>query len=185
MLQTVLFYLFAVIVVLAALAMILSRNLVHSALYMAVAFLGMAFVYLLLQADYVAVVQILVYVGAISVLFVFGIMLTKRQRMEDSNGFNRYGLIATLVGLALFAIIVRAVSVSSAIGSASAAGSTAGSTALGALPATTAGSAAAISSLFLGDMALPLEAAALLLLGALAGAIAVGMPGRQEKRKTP
>ncbi|HTX73921.1 MAG TPA: NADH-quinone oxidoreductase subunit J, partial [Rectinemataceae bacterium] len=59
--ESVLFYIFAAIVVFSALAMILSRNMVHSAIYMAAAFLGMAFVYLLLQAEYVAVIQILVY----------------------------------------------------------------------------------------------------------------------------
>jgi NADH:ubiquinone oxidoreductase subunit 6 (subunit J) len=139
---SVLFYLFGGLVVGAALAMVLARNLVHAALYMAAAFLGMAFVYLLLQADYVAVVQILVYVGAISILFVFGIMLTKRERMEDSNRFNRYGLVAAVVGLAFFALLARAILVSAIV--------------------------------FLGELALPLEASALLLLAALVGAIVVG-----------
>ena len=158
-----LFYAFAALVVTSALFMVLSRNLVHSALYMAAAFLGMAFVFLLLQADYMAVVQILVYVGAISILFVFGIMLTKRERMEGTNRFNRYGLVAALVGLGLFALLARAISVSSVVG---AAGETA--------QAPVVDSAASISRLFLGEMALPLEATALLLLAALAGAIVVG-----------
>ncbi len=115
MVQGILFYAFAAIIVLSALAMVMSRNLVHSALFMAAAFLGMAFIYLLLQADYVAVVQILVYVGAISVLFVFGIMLTKRARMEDTNRFNRYGFLAVLIGVGLFALLARAIVVSHAV----------------------------------------------------------------------
>jgi NADH:ubiquinone oxidoreductase subunit 6 (subunit J) len=181
MLQAVLFYVFALIIVVTALAMVLSRNLVHSALFMAAAFLGMAFIYLLLQADYVAVVQILVYVGAVSVLFVFGVMLTKRARMEDTNRFNRYGVLAVFVGLALFALLLRAITVSGAVTAhgataADAAANTAGQAA-GSGPALS-GSAASISGLLLGTMALPLEASGLLLLAALTGAIALGKSGR-------
>jgi NADH:ubiquinone oxidoreductase subunit 6 (subunit J) len=160
---SVLFYLFAALVAIAALAMVLSRNLVHAALYMAAAFLGMAFIYLLLQADYVAVVQILVYVGAISILFVFGIMLTKRERMEDSNRFNRYGIVAAVVGLAFFALLARAILVSAIVDGAGEQ-----------TQALAANSATSISKLFLGALALPLEASALLLLAALVGAIVVG-----------
>jgi NADH:ubiquinone oxidoreductase subunit 6 (subunit J) len=163
-----LFYVFGAFVVIAALAMVLSRNVVHSALYMAAAFLGMAFVYLLLQADYLAVVQILVYVGAISILFVFGIMLTKRERMEGSNGFNRYGVLAAAVGLGLLVLLVRAIGISGMVEAASAA-----------VQAPPAGSAVSISALLLGELALPLEASALLLLAALTGAIVIGK-GRGE-----
>ncbi|HTP59919.1 MAG TPA: NADH-quinone oxidoreductase subunit J [Spirochaetia bacterium] len=172
MLQAVLFYILAIVIVISALAMVLSRNLVHSALFMAAAFLGMAFVYLLLQADYVAVVQILVYVGAVSVLFVFGVMLTKRARMEDTNRFSRSGVIAVFVGLALFALLLRAITISGTV-TAIMAGSAAGS------DSAPSGSAASISGLLLGDMALPLEASGLLLLAALTGAIALGRSGRR------
>jgi NADH:ubiquinone oxidoreductase subunit 6 (subunit J) len=165
--EAFLFYAFGGVVVVAALAMVISRNMVHSALYMAAAFLGMAFVYLLLQADYIAVVQILVYVGAISILFVFGIMLTKRERMEGSNGFNRYGYIASFVGLGLFALLARSIAVSGVVASAAEA-----------VPAPEAGSAVSISGLLFGSMALPLEASALLLLAALAGALVIGKEGR-------
>jgi NADH:ubiquinone oxidoreductase subunit 6 (subunit J) len=171
--DSLLFYAFAALVVGAGLAMVLSRNLVHGALYMAAAFLGMAFVYLLLRADYVAVVQILVYVGAISILFVFGIMLTKRERMEDTNRFNRYGLAAALVGLGLFALLARAIAVSGTVAAAAA-------EAAARSAAPTAESAAAISGLLLGELALPLEASALLLLAALVGAIVIGK-GKERK----
>jgi NADH:ubiquinone oxidoreductase subunit 6 (subunit J) len=177
MFQTVLFYIFASAIVFSALAMILSRNLVHSALSMAAAFLGMAFVYLLLQADYVAVVQILVYVGAVSVLFVFGIMLTKRARMEDTNRFNRFTVFAVLVGLGLFALLARVITTSGTVAAASAAAGRA--VAAAPAPADASGSAGSISGLLLGQMALPLEASGLLLLAALVGAIAVGTSARK------
>ncbi|MDA8425523.1 MAG: NADH-quinone oxidoreductase subunit J, partial [Treponema sp.] len=114
MLENTLFYVFSVLMVGCALAMVISRNLVRSALFMAATFLGMALVFLLLHAEYLAVVQIMVYVGAISILFVFGIMLTKRERMEETNGFNRYALAATVVGLGVFALLARADLVSGA-----------------------------------------------------------------------
>ncbi len=170
MVQGILFYAFAAIIVLSALAMVMSRNLVHSALFMAAAFLGMAFIYLLLQADYVAVVQILVYIGAISVLFVFGIMLTKRARMEDTNRFNRYGFLAALIGVGLFALLARAIVVSHAV----AAQTSAPSAGTASAASAASGSAVSISGLLLGDMALPLEASGLILLAALTGAIAIG-----------
>jgi NADH:ubiquinone oxidoreductase subunit 6 (subunit J) len=174
--ESFLFYALAAMVAVAALAMVLSRNLVHSALWMAASFLGMAFVYLLLQAVYVAVVQILVYVGAISILFVFGIMLTKRERIEDSNGFNRYGPVAALVGLSLFALLARSVAVSAIAGAASTAVS---ATTVSAT--SVAGDAVSISNLLLGELALPLEATGLLLLAALVGAIVLGQ-GRSASK---
>jgi NADH:ubiquinone oxidoreductase subunit 6 (subunit J) len=174
MLQTVLFYIFASAIVISALAMILSRNLVHSALSMAAAFLGMALVYLLLQADYVAVVQILVYVGAVSVLFVFGIMLSRRARMEESNRFNRFTVLAVLVGLGLFVLLVHVITASGAVAAASAAAAAA------VVGPGASGSAGSISGLLLGEMALPLEASGLLLLAALVGAIAVGTSARRS-----
>ncbi|HUW39442.1 MAG TPA: NADH-quinone oxidoreductase subunit J [Rectinemataceae bacterium] len=214
MLENALFYIFSALIVGCALAMVVSRNLVRSALFMAATFLGMALIFLLLHAEYLAVVQIMVYVGAISILFVFGIMLTKRERMEDTNGFNRYALAAAVVGLGVFALLARAVVVSSAAllraaagaaaagasaveaagavatgsGSATAvaAAAVAGAAATGAAQSPVASpaawnSAAAISGVMLGPLALPLEASALLLLAALVGAIVMGKGTRKNR----
>jgi NADH-quinone oxidoreductase subunit J len=148
--------------------MVFTKNLVRSAIYMAGTFLMISFLYILMGADYVAAVQILIYVGAISVLFVFGIMLTKRDRMEDSNRLNRYGLAGSIVAILLFAGIAisilntrtEAVSVS--------------------VPSDS--TIQTIAALFLNDYALPFEMAGILLLAALLGAIVIGQGQRGAKR---
>lgn len=101
-------------------------------------------------------------------------MLTKRERMEDTNRFNRYGFLAAFVGLGLFALLVRAIGASSSAALASGAAEASGQ-------AASPGSAVSISNMLLGDMALPLEASALLLLAALAGAIVIGKGTRKNK----
>lgn len=166
MIPLVLFYIVSALILIAAFMMVFSTNLVHSALFMAAAFIGIAFVYLLLEAEYLAVVQILVYVGAISVLFVFGVMLTRRDSMEKSNMFNRYGIIAGLMAAALGLVLGRTllltsfntVAVSSQISAVS-----------------------AISTLLLGDYVIPFEAAGILLLIAMIGAIVIGKGVNQKK----
>lgn len=100
----IVFYIIAALMVFTAIKMVHSTNLVHSALFMAATFALIALIYLLLNADYLAVVQITVYVGAITVLFVFGIMLTKREYIEKSAQFNRYKLVGALIVAMLFIV---------------------------------------------------------------------------------
>ena len=88
--MTVLFYLFSAILLGFALKTVVSTNLVHSALLMIGAFFAIAGLYLLLQADFLAMVQILIYVGAIAVLVIFGVMLTRKGSMVESNLKNLY-----------------------------------------------------------------------------------------------
>ncbi|MEI6873610.1 MAG: NADH-quinone oxidoreductase subunit J [Spirochaetota bacterium] len=160
MLGVIFFWVFAVLVVAAAIAMVFSKNLVHSALFMAGTFFLIACLYILMGADYVGAVQILVYVGAISILFVFGIMLTKRDRIEDSNRFNRYGLSGGVIAVALFAGISTSV-LSSVWHSA-------------ATPAGDGSTVQVIAGLFLNEYVLAFELAAILLRAALLGAIVIG-----------
>jgi NADH-quinone oxidoreductase subunit J len=147
--------------------MVFTKNLVRSAIYMAGTFLMISFLYILVGADYVAAVQILIYVGAISILFVFGIMLTKRDRMEDSNRLNRYGLAGTIVASLLFAGFAVSILKSSVK-------SKTPSLAVDSTIQTIAG-------LFLNDFALPFELAGVLLLSALLGAIVIGQGHRNAK----
>jgi NADH:ubiquinone oxidoreductase subunit 6 (subunit J) len=73
------FLIFAIITVAAAVFVIASKEIVHSVMYLALAFIGVAIIFFFLSAEYVAIIQILIYVGAVSVLMLFGIMLTKRR----------------------------------------------------------------------------------------------------------
>jgi NADH-quinone oxidoreductase subunit J len=88
----------AVFTLAGALAAACLRKLIHAALCLVVAFLGLAAFYLLLGAEFVGLVQVFVYVGAVAVLIVFTILLTRRED-EDAAGFNWSGV---LVAVAVF-----------------------------------------------------------------------------------
>lgn len=72
------FYLFAVITVLSAFFVVTNRNVVYSAFFLLFTFFGVAGIYVLLGADFVAIVQLIVYVGGILILLLFGVMLTNK-----------------------------------------------------------------------------------------------------------
>ncbi|WP_055667183.1 NADH-quinone oxidoreductase subunit J [Desnuesiella massiliensis] len=166
MVASILFYIISAFIIFAALKMVLSTNLVHSALFMAATFIGIAMIYLLLNADYLAVVQIMVYVGAISILFVFGVMLTKRGDMGESSGFNRYKVYGAFTALAIFLAFARII-ISSEF--APVAGTAPESTIMD------------IASLLLNDYSVAFEIAGILLLVATVGAIVIGKGVKQSK----
>ena len=99
------FILISVFTLAAALAAASLRKLIHAALCLVIAFLGLAAFYFLLGAEFVGLVQVFVYVGAVAVLIVFTILLTRRED-EDAPGFNLGGVI---VALAVFAGLVWAI----------------------------------------------------------------------------
>ena len=75
--QNIFFGILSAIVVVSALRMVTTRNIVHAALYLVAVLAGLGALYVLLTAEFVATTQVLVYIGAVMVLFLFGIMLTK------------------------------------------------------------------------------------------------------------
>ena len=99
------FLVLAVVGGLSAIAVVTARNVVHAALYLVVSLLSVAGVYLLLGAEFVGWVQILIYVGAIVILFLFGLMLTKAPIGRDTLDNQQRGLGA-LVGVGVFAGLV-------------------------------------------------------------------------------
>jgi NADH-quinone oxidoreductase subunit J len=74
----IIFYIFAAITLLSALFVVTTRNIVHSAFYLLFTFFGVAGIYVLLGADFIAISQILIYVGGILILLLFGVMLTNK-----------------------------------------------------------------------------------------------------------
>ena len=74
----IIFYLFGAVTILSAFFVVTSRNIIHSAFYLLFTFFGVAGLYVLLGADFVAVVQLIVYVGGILILLLFGVMLTNK-----------------------------------------------------------------------------------------------------------
>jgi NADH-quinone oxidoreductase subunit J len=90
------FLIISVIMLAGALAAACLRKLVHAALCLVVAFIGLAAFFFLLGAEFVGLVQIFVYVGAVAVLIVFTILLTRRED-EDLVGFNWGGMLVAIV----------------------------------------------------------------------------------------
>src|SRR5215471_2075235 len=106
MLVQTLFYIFGTILVLAALGVIISRNPVYSALSLVLCFITSAAVWLLIEAEFLAVVLVLVYVGAVMVLFLFVVMMLDINVEELRGGFARYAWLGWITALAVIVEIV-------------------------------------------------------------------------------
>lgn len=96
------FFLLATVTLIAGLMVVTLRNVVHSALALVGAFFGVAGLYLLLEAEFLAAVQVLIYVGAISVLILFAIMLTRGLMASVQTGVNGQWAAAALISVFLF-----------------------------------------------------------------------------------
>ncbi|HKS90903.1 MAG TPA: NADH-quinone oxidoreductase subunit J [Tepidiformaceae bacterium] len=101
---TIAFWILAVITVGAALGVMAARNLLHAVLFLILAFIGVAGFFLLLSAEFLAMAQIIIYVGAIAVLVLFAILLTPYS--GRGNGETRMVLPAGLLALCLAAIFI-------------------------------------------------------------------------------
>jgi NADH-quinone oxidoreductase subunit J len=101
--QQVVFWVLAVAMVVAAVRVVTTRNVVHAALYLVVSLLGAAALFVLLFAEFVAWVQVLVYVGAVVVLMRFGLMLT-RAPIGSANFDNDQRLLAAVCSGGLFVV---------------------------------------------------------------------------------
>ena len=99
--QNVGFYIIAAVMLVGAFRVVTSNNVVHAALWLVVVLAGVAAQYVLAAAEFVAVSQVLVYIGAVMVLFLFGIMLTRAQIGAEQNLNNRNWGIGIPVALAL------------------------------------------------------------------------------------
>jgi len=104
-----LFHLFAAILVLAALGVIVARNPVYSALALVLCFITSAAIWLLIEAEFLAVVLVLVYVGAVMVLFLFVVMMLDINVAELRKGFTRFAWLGWLTALAVIAEIAGVV----------------------------------------------------------------------------
>ncbi len=104
--QNIAFGIIAAAMIISALRVVTARNLVRAALYLVVVLAGVAAQYILLAAEFTAIVQVLIYIGAIVVLFLFGIMLTRAPIGEESDLDNDQRWLAALVSLLLFGVLV-------------------------------------------------------------------------------
>jgi NADH-quinone oxidoreductase subunit J len=107
---TISFWILAVIIIAAALAVVFLRNVFRAALTLILCFIGVAGIYVTLSADFLAAVQILVYVGAISVLIILAIMMTRE--FQKGNQPNKMQIPVAIIAVALLGFLIYAVTAS-------------------------------------------------------------------------
>jgi len=105
----IIFYLFSGIAVISALMVVIARNPVHSVLFLVLTFFAMASVWILLQAEFLALILILVYVGAVMTLFLFVVMMLNINTDPLREGFVRYLPFAIAIVVMIMALIYVAI----------------------------------------------------------------------------
>lgn len=161
------FYFIAVAVVGCAIGMVAFKNLIHSAISMVCCFIGVAGLYILLHAELLAAAQVLIYVGAISILIIFAIMLTRHRTGDIRIFFHRQSWIAIPI-VATVAVILTAVLASSDFNT----------TEAGANPSTEE-----VSHIIFDQYAFPFEVASLVLLVAMVGAVLLASKERKQRKR--
>lgn len=159
----ILFVVMSVWILISGLYVALSKNIVRAAFALLFTLFGIAVLYVLLQADFLAAVQVLIYVGGINILIIFGVMLTEHIGNAPMKMVSLNIFFASIVCLALLGVLLFGMLSYEWIGTAEVHGNT------------TAG----IGKLLLGSYLLPFELTSVLLLAVLLGAVAVG---RKEVR---
>jgi NADH-quinone oxidoreductase subunit J len=161
--EQVMFWLCGIIAIIFSLMMIIKRNPVHSALCLVMVFVMLAVLYVLLGAEFLAAVQVIVYAGAIMVLFLFVIMLLNLEEEVQRQGKARLALkTSSIVGAGLLLLFLFSGGVFRAVSAMGAAGQAA---------AETTSNTHAIAELLFTKYLLPFEVTSVLLLAAIVGAI--------------
>lgn len=176
-LQAILFYIFAAAVVGAGAMVVAARNSVHSVLFLILAFFNTAGLFILIGAEFLAMILVIVYVGAVAVLFLFVVMMLDIDFERLREGFVRYLPIGGLVGLVLLAELVL-VAVSWVV---SPKGTIAGGIAPAA--ATAVNNTRALGDILYTRYLFAFQGAGLILLVAMIGAIVLTLRQRGDARR--
>jgi NADH-quinone oxidoreductase subunit J len=102
----IVFLLCAALILGSALMVVTTRKLIHAALWLVAALFGIAILYAVLQAGFLAVVQVVVYIGAIAILFIFAVMLTRKEMLDKGTQTRSTWWVAALLGLLILAGLV-------------------------------------------------------------------------------
>jgi len=102
----VIFLITAVVTLGGAVMVVTTRNLIHAALWLILTLFGVAVMYGLLSAPFFTVIQVVIYIGAIAILMIFAIMLTRRVKQEAGSSVNKGWWLAGLMSLVLFTALV-------------------------------------------------------------------------------
>ncbi|MEW6567373.1 MAG: NADH-quinone oxidoreductase subunit J [Chloroflexota bacterium] len=164
-----LFFSLAALAVITAVGMLVSRDAVYSTLLLVVNFVVVAVLYLLLQAAFIAMVQVTVYAGAIMVLFLFVVMLLGAEHLPSEKRLRWERPGAIVLGVALLAEALLAIWVGRGV-------------AVPAAPDQAFGSPAAVGGLLFRNYLIPIEVASVLLLAAMVGAIVLSRKERKSAR---
>jgi NADH-quinone oxidoreductase subunit J len=171
MLELIIFYIFAAIAVASAIMVITRQNAVHSAMFLMSTLLSVAGIFLSLRAEFLAGVQVIVYVGGILVLFVFVIMLVPTDRAMFERRYNRQGTIALVTAGILVAELGYAV----------VRGLDGFEFPAGAVEPAVEGNSQWVGTVLYQNYLLPFEVASILLLVAIVGAVVLSKkPGTAE-----
>jgi len=104
--QQIIFFVVALFTLGSGFMVVTTRNLVHAALWLVSTLFGVAVIYALLNANFIAVVQVVVYIGAIAILFIFAVMLTRRDMRDTGPQMNKNWWAGALVAVFAFAGLV-------------------------------------------------------------------------------
>jgi NADH-quinone oxidoreductase subunit J len=170
--QTFLFWAFSAVIVASALAVVSVRNPVHAALYLVLTFFTTAGIWLLLQAEFLAITLVLVYVGAVMVLFLFVVMMLDVNLDELRAKFKQHSFVAGLVGSVMLLELLLVISSNFA------------SVKLANVPKPAApiNNTAALGAKLYTEYVYPFELAAVLLLVAIIAAIALTLRKRKDSK---
>jgi NADH-quinone oxidoreductase subunit J len=172
LIATIAFYLFAFFTIAPAVAVIFARNPVHSVLWLILAFFNAAGLMLLLGAEFIAMLVVIVYVGAVAVLFLFVVMMLDIDFSQLRSGFTRNLPFGIIVALVLLAEVIVAISASRA-----------GPVISGqVIPAAKQPNIVALGQLLYSRYLYPFEIAGLILLVAMIGAIVLTHRQRRDTR---
>ena len=163
----VVFYIFGAITLLAALGVVTTRNVVYAALFLLVSLSGVAGLFVVLFAEFLALVQLLIYGGAVIIVILFALMLTRASEFSMASEHRRWP-VAAVVSLGLFALMSAA-----AIGDSAKYNET----------TRTGIDIKELGTGLFEQWAVPFEVASVLLLVALIGAIVIGRTGAEEDRE--
>jgi len=177
LIQAICFYAFAAVAVGSGVMVIAARNPVHSVLFLILAFFNAAGLFVLMGAEFLAMILVIVYVGAVAVLFLFVVMMLDINFVELRRGFLQYLPIGGLIGLVL---LVELVLVFSAWVTASDVASVA---AAPTPPLVQATNTAALGAVLYTRYIYPFQAAGLILLVAMIGAIVLTLRHREGVRR--
>ena len=102
----IIFILTALTILGSAVMVVTTKNLVHAALWLIVSLFGAAVLFATLNAGFIAVVQVVVYIGAIAIMFIFAVMLTRRTLSETGPGLNRGWWLSVVIAIVTFGGLV-------------------------------------------------------------------------------